>query len=289
MPVPPFLEVRIENTNSCGYKCVMCPRESQTRSLGYMSIDDFSLILDRIAPFQGAFHLHGFGEALLDRKLTEKLALLKKKCPASPSVIFSTLGVRVKEGYFETLLAAGLTDLAVSFYGFTRENYRKVHGFDGFELAKKNLESLGQAMKRFPGFQATLKVPGANATATLAVAEPSEKTALIDWAKGLGFDVKPWNFVHNYGSGRAYNAPNEKKMCPVIDGMRKHLLNITWDLNVIPCCYDFNATIRFGNLRKSTLEEIFSSPEYLNFVIAHKTYDLSNYPVCSNCEKSDYV
>ena len=77
-------------------------------------------------------------------------------------------------------------------------------------------------------------------------------------------------------------------MCSVISGKRENILNITWDLNVIPCCYDFNATIPFGNLRKQSLEEIFSSSEYLTFVFAHRTDNLAAYPVCQNCEKSDY-
>ena len=108
------------------------------------------------------------------------------------------------------------------------------------------------------------------------------------WVKGLGFELHEWAYVHNYSSGRSYNQPNQERMCPVIDGKRKNILNITWDLNVIPCCFDFNATIRFGNLRNQTLEEIFLSPEYLSFVIAHKSNELSAYSVCQNCEKHDY-
>ena len=64
MPIPPFQEVHIENTNSCGYKCVMCPRESHTRRIGFMSTDDFAFLLERTAPFQGIFHLHAIPHAV---------------------------------------------------------------------------------------------------------------------------------------------------------------------------------------------------------------------------------
>ena len=76
----------------------MCPREKLTRPIGYMSLDDFSLVFDRIGPFHGDVHLHGFGEPLLDRQLIEKIGMLKKKSPMSRSLIYSTLGVRLKEG-----------------------------------------------------------------------------------------------------------------------------------------------------------------------------------------------
>jgi MoaA/NifB/PqqE/SkfB family radical SAM enzyme len=290
MPLPSFLEIHIENTNSCGYKCVMCPRESQTRRIGFMSLEDFSFLLDRIGPFRGVFHLHGFGEPLLDRWLSSKIEVLRQKCPASKSLIFSTLGVRVKPDHFEKLLEAGLNAMVISLYGFTQENYQKVHGYDGLALVKQNLQLLSQAMKRFSSsFSATIKVPGLMIQNSIPVEQPPERGEFFRWVQDLGFGIGDWTYIHNYSDGRHYNLPNAEKLCPVISGNRKSILNITWDLNVIPCCYDFNATIRFGNLREKTLEEIFSSPEYLAFVIAHNSGDLSAYPVCQNCEKNDYT
>lgn len=267
----------------------MCPRDSQTRKIGYMPVADFSLILERIGPFKGIFHLHGFGETLLDRQFIPKIRILKAALPEARTLIFSTLGVRVKEDYFDELVDAGLDDLAISFYGFTQESYKKVHGFDGLELVKRNLERLSLAMKR-PGvtLKPTIKIPSLAVSSSLPIAQPPERAEFCRWALDLGFDIMEWSYVHNYGDGRKYNAPNTERLCPVINGNRKNILNITWDLKVVPCCYDFNATIPFGNLRDQTLEEIFASPEYFQFLLAHQTNELSAYSVCQNCEKYDY-
>ena len=283
-----FQEIHIENTNSCGYKCAMCPRESHTRQIGFMSLEDFSLALDRIGPFDGIFHLHGFGEPLLDRQLVPKLQLLKQKSPSSKALIFSTLGVRLAEDTFFKLLDAGLDGIVISFYGFTPEDYKKIHGFNGFELAKQNLQFLSEAKKSFPKFLPILKIPSLTLSSSLPVAAPPERSVFCRWAEQLGFNLGEWAYVHNYSSGRHYNAPNSEKICPVIVGKRKGILNITWDLKVIPCCYDFNATISLGNLRNQSLEAIFSGPQYMDFIIAHQTGDLKNYPICQNCEKNDY-
>ena len=83
MPVPIFKEIHIENTNSCGYKCAMCPRESHTRQVGFMTVDDFSVVMERVRGVRWTdereiFHLHGFGEPLLDRQMVTKIELLKK-------------------------------------------------------------------------------------------------------------------------------------------------------------------------------------------------------------------
>lgn len=276
-----FIEIHIENTNSCGYKCIMCPRDKQTRKIGFMSLEDLSLILDRIGSFEGNFHLHGFGEPLLDRKLPSKIRLVKDKFPKCHTMIFSTLGVTQSPEYFQNLVESGLDILFVSFYGFTKEQYQGIHGFNGFEKAKQNLETLS----RFK-LNVFVRVPAQKVFSSLPIYD--ERAALIHWIQELGIKVGELPALHNYGDGRNYNAPNER-MCPVVNGHRKNLLNITWDLNVIPCCFDYNASIPFGNLRIQSLEEIFSSPAYLQFLISHQTGDLSSYPICQNCEKLDYL
>lgn len=289
MSVPHFNEVRVENTNACGYKCVMCPREKQTRGIGYMSVEDFSLILERVGSVKRDFHLHGFGEPLLDRKLIPKLELLKKHSPGSHAGIFSTLGVRVKEDYFFDLMKAGLNTIVVSLYGFTRESYKKVHSFDGFELVKRNLGRLAKINKlKDRTLDICIKVPANSLSSSLPQAQPEGKKEFVDWAKSEGFELAMWNYVHNYGDGRHYNEGEKERICPVVSGRRRNILNITWDLHVIPCCFDFNASIRFGNLREQTLQEIFSSSAYFQFLVAQQSNALDSYSVCKNCEKIDY-
>ncbi len=290
MSVSKFQEIHIENTNSCGYKCIMCPRDRLTRKIGCMSLVDFSFLLDRIGPFNGTFHLHGYGEPLLDRQLVQKIKLLKKISPLSKSLIFSTLGVRLCEDFFQELIEAGLDSLIISLYGFTRDDYKKIHGYDGFDVVKHNLQLLSRSRKVIPNsFQTYIKIPGRGISPTfMPVAQSSEKIEFCHWAQALGFEIRKWDHLHNYGDGRRFNASNSERVCPVINGRRKSIINITWDFNVIPCCYDFNATICFGNLRKNTLEEIFSSREYFDFIIAHQINNLSGYPICQQCEKFDY-
>ncbi len=288
MPLPTFHEIRIENTNACGYRCVMCPREKQTRSLGYMSIEDFDLVVDRVGPSKEQVHLHGFGEPLLDRSLIQKIQRLKRRAPKSHSLIFSTLGVKIPD--FEALATSGLDQLIVSFYGYSREPYAKIHGFDGFDRVKANLERLSAAIKDAnSSLKVNLKIPSPKFSSTsLPLAFPSDLAAFCEWAENLKLEINFWPSVHNYGNGRSFNKPTPNVLCPVVEGRRKNILNITWDLFVIPCCFDFNATIRFGNLREKSLEEIFSGSEYLQFVIAHRSRAIEGYPVCENCEKNDY-
>jgi len=291
--VPKFFEIRIENTNACGYRCVMCPREKQTRKIGFMPLADFKLILNKLETNQGDLHLHGYGEPLLDENLSEKIALVKEHS-LFKTFIISTLGVEMSDDTLEGILKSGLDTLMVSFYGFTEESYESVHRVNKLELAKKNLRTLGR-LKKEKGYPTRIIVKIAAPTAfgpfkmiSSVQRENEAMYALIQEIKTLGLELGALHHLHNYGDGRLYNMPDQK-LCPVIHGRRSQILNVTWDLNVIPCCFDFNSSIIFGNLRTQTLEEIFAGPAYQSFRAAHLNQTLENYPVCQNCEKQDYI
>jgi radical SAM protein with 4Fe4S-binding SPASM domain len=62
-------------------------------------------------------------------------------------------------------------------------------------------------------------------------------------------------------------------------------LQITWDLNVQPCTFDFNASMKLGNLRTQSIAEILNGEPYRALALAQSTGDLSRYPVCANCDR----
>lgn len=285
--IPHFKQIRIENTNRCGYKCVMCPRDKHTRKQGLMPIEDFELVLDRVGSFSGELHLHGFGEALLDKNLPDKVRLAKKKMPQAIVGNYTTLGVPFKENYFFNLVDSGIDAIVVSCYGYTPEMYQSIHGRDTFHIVKKNLKTLSK-IRRFLDSHLTLEVIPSGKEMLLTLGTKKDpRLEFKAWIESLGFSFAPERRLHNYGDGRAYNKP-EERLCPVVKDVRRSILQVTWDLDVIPCCYDYNATIPFGNLRIQTLEEIFTSPPYKAFIKAHLSNNLENYPICQNCEKDIY-
>jgi len=270
----------------------MCPREKQTRKIGFMSMTDFAQIIHQIPFIQGQMHLHGYGEPLLDKQLNEKIKLAKAETNLTTFII-TTLGVEMDDEQLEALLATGLDTMMISFYGATPESYKSIHRVDKLELVKKNLRTLAQ-LKASKGYKtkALIKISAPSKPSPLTILgkikeENEAMDEFIHEMNALGYQLGAIERLHNYGNGRTYNPPR-RGLCPVINGTRKGILNITWDLNVIPCCFDFNASIIFGNLKNQTLEEIFNGEPYKRFVTSHLEGDLSAYPVCQNCEKIDY-
>ena len=281
-----FEQVRIENTALCGYHCVFCPREKLTRKNGVMSIEDFELVLERIGHHSGRVDLHGFGEPLLDRSLPLKIRLLKRRWPSAIPSMYSTLGTRVVAAWMRELVEAGLQQIEVSLYGFDRASYRLVHGVDKFEVACENLRQL-----------CSLRDEICNDLKIIARAVPHHNTVeytsvnhdsvyhFHNWLRWLGIDVIRERALHNYGVGRKYNPGGKGLRCSVTWGFRYRVLQLTWDLQVIPCCFDFNADMPLGDLHHQTLNEIFDSDVYRAFYRAHWLDDLQKMPICRACER----
>src|SRR5215204_3238492 len=78
-PIMPEI-VQIESTNICNAKCVFCPRDEMHRRQGIMSRELFRKVVDECAEL-GITHVrvHNYGEAFLDRYLTEKVKYAKDK------------------------------------------------------------------------------------------------------------------------------------------------------------------------------------------------------------------
>lgn len=280
-----FDEIRIENTNRCGYRCFFCPRESMTRTQGVMPLADLEIVLQRVGGHAGRVDLHGFGEPLLDRDIVSKVALVKATWPDARPTLYSTLGVPVSETFFEELIEAGLAELEVSFYGAEAASYAKVHGVNQFKTAKANLDRLLLATSKKPHFDLVLRDhPVHDSTELDAVSrmELSEFQKKLAGRAAVGLVQRE---LHNFGQGRSYNAPRDDLTCSVVWGYRRRILQVTWDLRVIPCCFDFNASVVFGDLRNQELSEIFTNDAYQTFIQAHQDNRLDAYPVCAACER----
>lgn len=284
--LPDFHQIRIENTDHCGHRCFFCPREKLTRPMGTMSVADFRLLLGRLSEaiphYDREVHLHGYGEPLLDRSLPEKIRLTREVWPASGPWLTTTLGVRVSEEYLRALIANGLRYLRVSVYGSTRESYRAIHGVDMHDVTLRNYDTiLRLAAQERTDLEIVTKDSFVDIDERVAAATPGAAPGKADGPK----------ILHNFGDGRAYNPPKltSRTACSVIGGWRAGIMVITWDLKVIPCSFDYDATVVFGDLRRQSLAEVFASPARQAFLDAHRSGCGSGYGICANCDAGPFL
>ena len=111
-PVLPEI-VQIESTNICNAKCVFCPRDEMERKQGIMEWDLYTKVVDECATL-GITHLrmHNYGEALVDKKLPEKIAYAKGKGIREVGVI--TNGSLLGPDVAKAVVEAGLDAVNIS-------------------------------------------------------------------------------------------------------------------------------------------------------------------------------
>ncbi len=69
------LEVWIEPTSVCNFKCIMCPNPELTKSqLGHMTMERFKRIVDDVSPYVGSVSICHRGEPLAHKKIFDMIA-----------------------------------------------------------------------------------------------------------------------------------------------------------------------------------------------------------------------
>lgn len=271
-------EVRYEVTDHCNATCIMCPRDKHEhgREHGIMDQAKFEKSIDEVAAL-GAKKvvLTGFGEPLLDKKLERKIAYARDR---GLSTYFITNGSALTPVRSQKLLAAGLDEMRVSFYGMRPETYNAVmQGLDFNRTIKGVLEflRLRDEMGKKTRVQMSYLELKENASDTQAFREYWEPkvNAIEIW--------KP----HNFGDGRDYRHRLDDSHKTSCGRPENGPLQIQWNGEVIPCCYDYNNQIILGNAFETPVLELLNGPKYRLLRYAHRMKKFGLFPYCDQCDQ----
>jgi len=274
--------ISIESTNHCGYHCHMCPHDGIKRPKGFQSIEDLQWLLKNIRAYRpeyaGYFYLHGSGDPLLDKQLADKIALIRENLPDSNIRFYSTLGYDLPDGLFEKYILAGLNAIFVSFYGINRQSYEKVHGVDRFDTALANLVNAAALQGKYPS-RFTVHVTG-----PFKVDDHAGHEAFKQKINDLGLSNYADGVIHNFAKMDFNALAMPVKPCSIYRGPLSRILQIDWDMKVIPCCLVMDQEVVFGDLREKPLREIFYDSPWTDFREAHQKMKLKEkYPFCWRC------
>lgn len=262
-------EVRIETTNKCNAKCVICPRKLLTRPLQTMDTGFFLDLLFQvndlgakmISPF-------GYGEPLLDPELDKKIGYcsslgLKTFITTNASMLDPDLVIR--------LLDAGLSKIRFSFHGVTQEQYEKAHGLN-YQNVRRNIIN----------FQCINKIKYANSCKIeITTIGTKEEIPLIkaQWPEVDLLEVwKP----HNWAGGKNYREiKRAKRTC---NRPFRGPLQILVDGSLVICCFDFNGQMVIGNAHEKSIIEILKGKSFAKIRKAHEVGNMEGL-LCENCDQ----
>jgi len=241
--------VQIESTNLCNAKCVFCPRDEMHRRQGVMDFDLFAKIVDECAAL-GITHVrvHNYGEPFLDKKLVEKVRYAKEKGIKEVGMISN--GSLITEEIAAGMIDAGLDAINISVDAAGKEVFERTRLNLEYDTVINNIRTLARLRKERGRTHPKLIL------SFVRQDNSADEQAFIDeWSKVA--DKVHITDLHNWAG--TLNAKSDVQYpC-----YRLWLtFTVLWDGRVSLCCADFDGRNVLGDLRTSTIQEIWNSPLY---------------------------
>jgi len=276
-------EIWLENTNHCNATCVMCPREKQTRKKGIMKFDLYKKLINEISKNKNKVkrvHMHNFGEPLLDKKLPKRIKLAKDA--GIEHVYFVTNASLLNEKNCEELIDSGLDEFKISFYGIDKATYNSTMVDLDFETTLENVKIFFKVREKKKALKP--KVIIQLIPQLIGDHNNNKWKKIFDSMinKKLG-DKLLSVIIHNFGDGRKYNNIQDIEIHNVCTYPWRTMV-VLQDGNISPCCHDFNGNVNMGNIRFSSIKEIWNSNKYKKMREDFKSLNYDSYSTCSNCD-----
>jgi len=236
-------------------------------------------------------HLYFQGEPFLNPRFLEMVKFAdRQKVFTSTSTNAHYLSKENVNG----ILESGLKQLIVSMDGITQEVYQQYRVGGSLEKVQKGLELLiserNKSKQSFPRVILQFLVTGQN---------EHQIPALKSWAELMKVDELQLKTTQIYeyekGSELIPSDLGYSRYIPTGDGrwrLKKKLDNkcwrmwqgavVTWDGQVVPCCFDKDASHVMGELKSQSLIDVWTSSPYQDFR-SQLLEDRSQIEICRNC------
>ena len=257
--------IRIETTNACNGRCIICPHNDMQRPVHIMSNELFEKIVEECSGHKiSEVHLHNFGEPLLDAGLEDRIKLVKKRCRAYTKIF--TNGSLLTPDRTQKLLDSGIDEIKISVDGATPDEYEKVRQPLKWQEVSDNIKGL---LKARDAQKLRTKIFVTCCTGQSAV-------TLLDFQ--IPFALGP---KHNWGGQSDKCPPGRLVKC----GRLWRTFTILVDGTVVRCHADVHGLCPLGNIHQQTIEEVWNSKEYEQLRETHKRSEQLQLKLCCDCSQ----
>lgn len=288
----PF-SVSFEPTTSCNLRCPECPSglRAFTRPTGMLRPEFFERVMDELAPDLLYLIFYFQGEPYLNPSFLDMASYASRKGIYTAT---STNAHYLTDDNARRTVESGLDRLIISIDGSTQETYQQ-YRIGG------NLEKVLEGARNVVAWKRHLRSATPHLIFQFLVVRPNEHQ--IEDVRRLGKEIGVDEV--RLKTAQIYDFADGSDLIPTIDEYARYrkgengkwqiknkLLNhcwklwhacvITWDGQVVPCCFDKDATHRLGDLGQTSFKEIWHSPSY-NAFRASVLKSRSEIDICQNC------
>lgn len=283
-PPIPKKNLLIEISNSCNYKCIFCANRKMTRKRGKIN----PALLEKI--LNEAYDLGvkevGFyttGEPLLNTELNNYIKLAKKI--GYSYIYITTNGYLADLEKIKQLISSGLNSIKFSINAINTNDYKFIHGIDGYDKVMFNLKKLYNYRNEQ---NINLKIY-VSYVATRYTSYTNEE--INNNFKNYCDDVVIVNVRNQSGI-----VPEIDIMLSCIEDIDKRIqasrvlpchytfnaIVVTYEGYLTACCTDFQNYLAYADLNKTTIKEAWHNEKITLLRKKQLTYNLRN-TLCDNC------
>ncbi len=288
----PF-NISIEPTTSCNLGCPECPSglKSFTRDTGTLSVDFYNKFLHEVQRDLIYLYFYFQGEPYLH---PDFLSLVKAASEKNIYTVTSTNAHFLSPRKATETVQSGLDRILISIDGASQETYESYR--KGGKLAK-----VIEGTKNLVKAKSQLNSSTPHIIIQFLVVKPNEHEIpeILQLGKDLGVDEVKLK------TAQVYDFKNGNELIPSIEQYSRYRKNedgsyriknklenkcwklwhscvVTWDGNIVPCCFDKDAKYEMGSLQTHSFQSIWENKNYKAFrgqlVKNRKSID-----ICTNC------
>ena len=287
------VSISIEPTTACNLRCPQCPSglRSFSRPTGMLELSTFEKIINELHEKLAYLILYFQGEPWLHPQFDTLVQTAHDKgiyTATSTNAHYLTMENAQK------IIESGLDRIIISMDGTDQSTYEKYRVGGNINKVLEGVENLMAARRK-------LKKANPFVILQFLVFRHNEhqRPAMKKLAKKLGVDKLEFKTaqIYDYENGSELMPVNEKLSRYEQTGDGRYVIKsalpnkcwrmwhscvMTWDGDIVPCCFDKDAKYVMGNIHQQSFEEIWNGPRYLQFretlLQNRKSID-----ICANC------
>ena len=289
----------IEPTTACNLGCPECPSglKAFTRPTGNLKEDTLKKVIDEMSAHSMYVTFYFQGEPYINPDFLKFVNYASRK---KMYTVTSTNGHFLNDENARKTVESGLDRLIISIDGTTQETYEsyRVNG---------SLSKVIEGAKNIVKWKEELNSTTPHVVFQYLVVKPNEHQIgdVKSLANEIGVDTVKFKTaqLYDYKNGNSLMPDNQKysryrktkdNTYELKNRMDNHCWKLwnscvfTWDGNVVPCCFDKDASHQFGNIEKESFLNIWRNENYKAFrgqlVKSRKEID-----ICANCSEGTKV
>jgi len=290
------LSISVEPTTYCNLRCPQCISglRAFTRPTGNLQMENFERLLDQNKANLVYLLLYFQGEPYLN---PDFLQMVKKAHSQKIYTATSTNG-HYLTSHAEATVTSGLDRLIISIDGTDQQSYSKYRVGGSLSKVIAGAKALVAAKK-------ALKSKTPHVIFQFIVMQHNEHQIEImeNLSKSVGVDELQLKTVQVYDEAGVDLVPKNSKYARYYNNngdlvIKNKLLNfcwkswhscvITWDGQIVPCCFDKDASHPMGNISQQSMLEIWQGDDYQKF--RKKLFSSrSEIDICANCTEGTKV